>query len=1261
MRARPWWLLVLGVVLAVAGCSGTPNNSDGGTGGGSVSTGGGTGNTGGGDNNTGGGMGGTGGGDGTGGGAATGGGGTGTGGGGQTTGIGPSGGSVSASGATVTVPAGALSTQVSIGVAEVSVAPSTLPANFDAASPIFAFTPHGTSFSMPVTVVLPLTEAATKVLRLENPSDSTWEEVSNVNFTSTTATFTVTGFSFFVAGNSTAVATGQVEPFFSAAPNWNDWILKSNVDGYLSANAACNAANSAANIRHSECMHGGEMRKVAPPNQTSCTGLTATDSLNAFNWVCREIGGKAVMVSRLKDSVSLATLIDFATQQWKQNTVTVSNAQGVIHTTQAARWWNNTMVVDNDGGAQNAAGAVVLIRASQNVSYYAGAANVTFVIEPGVILGPPDIQSGGGLVQSNQFATWIEGDFVGNGGTSRAGPYLQPGSAQGVIRHVHMRNVGEHAVVLQGAKRSRLEHIGVECESTNATGISIKENANGTLVRNVRVSRCAAGLVSSTGMGVYENINASSNTGYGAFIGGPDNVAAQVTASGNQAGIRVGPNGVLMHATSVNNEGGGIAGDGIVVDSFRAHVIQATSILNRNAGFDVTGGYARYRDVASFFNTQYGFRYDAAGTPKGIYEGTFITGYNGGRTGSYWPSQACYVNMFQPGDCYGAGTGEQLRSLVIAGTPNEYACQLGNGATAMANASTPVVGQQFPFPMRATVDSANASEDPDGKSPFASITDWQNFQNPFRSWGADGSAILQFEIPHLYAKGSIWLVSFFLEGGKGGALLAARDAIGQKVRAVIRKPFCFLVVLAFVQACACSTPPPGSEEDGGLLTDGGMHVDIDAGESELDGGVPDGGQEDAGTEIDAGFVLFNPGTAPTSALKAVPGELTVVQLNLPPGLSLQIGESAIIIGPDGTLVLLDIGNSSHDNEVSDAIAELNTSVLTPARGFAQRSKLQVEWVVITHFHGDHVGSAPTLLKSGDAKALTVTKGIIHRGLVDLGANAVNNGAYNSFCAAVTGGYAAKNRPLCVQGGAAPPCTTSQFSGSYPATGCPGLTQGDVESSADDAQQLPAFISLGGGARLTFTSADTFVFDGQNTTSVAAFGVSENEHENARSLSGLVSYGAFRYHFGGDMTGGGESTPDVEGPFIAKAGPLHYGALGADVIHAHHHARDSSSNAALANVLAPIDGKGRNIVAGINSSYGDAPSPSVLSTWTDGNRLGAGRFWITEKGLVGNENGKVTNAKGQVIVQTVQHGVGYWIQAAGSSLSSNAFESVRHVP
>ncbi len=471
----------------------------------------------------------------------------------------------------------------------------------------------------------------------------------------------------------------------------------------------------------------------------------------------------------------------------------------------------------------------------------------------------------------------------------------------------------------------------------------------------------------------------------------------------------------------------------------------------------------------------------------------------------------------------------------------------------------------------------------------------------------------------------------------------------------MRRALSFSVLL--VWAGVGCTQLPSVEADGGLIDGGGLLPDSG---NAPDSGQPDDAGVDAGVKSDAGFEAFNPGSVPTGVLQATFGELTVMQLNLPTGVALQLGEAAIIVGPDGTVVLLDIGNSSHDDDVRTALEQLNTTVLTPARGFSARSKLQVEWVVITHFHGDHVGSAGALLKTGDAKALTVTKGIVHRGLVDLGANAVNNGAYNSFCTAVTQGFAQKNRPLCIQGGAAPPCNTAQFSGSYAATSCPGLTQGDIETSADDAQQLPAFISLGGGARLTFTSADTYVFDGQSTQSVASFGVTENEHENARSVSGVISYGDFRYHFGGDMTGGGKNTPDVETPFIAKAGPLHYGVFGADVIHAHHHARDSSSNAALAGALAPVDGNSRNVVAGINTAYGDAPSPPVLSTWTDNNRLNTGRLWITEKGLTGNENAKVTNAKGPVIVQTVQHGIGYWVQAAGSSLSSQAYESVRHL-
>lgn len=58
--------------------------------------------------------------------------------------------------------------------------------------------------------------------------------------------------------------------------------------------------------------------------------------------------------------------------------------------------------------------------------------------------------------------------------------------------------------------------------------------------------------------------------------------------------------------------------------------------------------------------------------------------------------------------------------------------------------------------------------------------------------------------------------------------------------------------------------------------------------------------------------------------------------------STSIGESTLIVGPDGTSVLVDVGNDSHDDEVRAAL-ELRTGRSAP------------DFTLITHFDADHVG------------------------------------------------------------------------------------------------------------------------------------------------------------------------------------------------------------------------------------------------------------------------------------------------------------------
>lgn len=408
------------------------------------------------------------------------------------------------------------------------------------------------------------------------------------------------------------------------------------------------------------------------------------------------------------------------------------------------------------------------------------------------------------------------------------------------------------------------------------------------------------------------------------------------------------------------------------------------------------------------------------------------------------------------------------------------------------------------------------------------------------------------------------------------------------------------------------TEDAGSQIDAGQLVDAG--VTSDAG---TDAGLPQG--------------PFDAGTRPAGPTR---GELTYWQLELPIGALARTGEAAVLVGPDGTIVVIDVGNSNHHTQVRDAVRSLNTQWLTPARGYRQRAALEVEWMILTHFHADHVGSFAALTTGSDP--LSVTRGVIHRGFVDVG-SATNASDFNDVCTALRGPLAAKNVSLCT----ASPESACTISGRAPATSCAGLLRGDLTTAADDADGLPSFIPLGDGAKLELLAANGYALD----SAAPSFGVSDTNEENARSVVGLVTHGAFRLLFAGDLSGSGASgEPDVESFVIGKH-RAKLGALGVDVSHANHHARKTSSNATWVDACAPRDGKTRNVIAGINTAYVNSPHQETLDAWLNQGRLGDGRFVVTKRAPAAGTSPLLVDVDGRVTLQTVLGGEGYWLEGS----------------
>jgi len=319
------------------------------------------------------------------------------------------------------------------------------------------------------------------------------------------------------------------------------------------------------------------------------------------------------------------------------------------------------------------------------------------------------------------------------------------------------------------------------------------------------------------------------------------------------------------------------------------------------------------------------------------------------------------------------------------------------------------------------------------------------------------------------------------------------------------------------------------------------------------------------------------------------GTLSITQLRLG---GWSTGEAVLIVGPAGDKVLIDLGNDSHDDDVVEA--------LEAAGG---RS---VEHVLLTHFHEDHVGGFDNLFEDD---RVTIKGDVVYRGPYDLDESDANPASWEEVCE-----LTADRTVVALCSGDQPaPCDIEQGGGPWPASTC-----GDWESD------------LGGGATLRVVAVNGWAGGRQMTL--------PDDDENSRSLVAHLSFGDFDAVFGGDLTGGGKDTPDVESHVVDHAD---LPAEGVDVLQLNHHGIDSSNHTPWLDALLPDDGHDRQVLVGANSLYLSAPDQDVLDRI--GTRVGGGAVWAPETGSLAGNHPRLCVGDGPITV-TVTDGARYTVSA-----------------
>lgn len=214
------------------------------------------------------------------------------------------------------------------------------------------------------------------------------------------------------------------------------------------------------------------------------------------------------------------------------------------------------------------------------------------------------------------------------------------------------------------------------------------------------------------------------------------------------------------------------------------------------------------------------------------------------------------------------------------------------------------------------------------------------------------------------------------------------------------------------------------------------------------------------------------------------------------------GSSTLIVSPTGKTMLIDGGPDQSGWITSPSgpgpIAQLMTTL-----GIAQ-----LDFTLLTHYHSDH-----------------------YEGLTEL--------AQHNYLKPTAKAYDRGNSPAPENGFTSPINTYISAMGAKRTT----IVLGEV-------------IDLGGGCTVRCLVKAGSILGGPTiTTSTSA------QEENSNSIGVKLEYGNFDMWIGGDLTGGGGGTSDVEGP----AGPF-VGNL--DVYVADHHGSSTSSNAAWITATQP---------------------------------------------------------------------------------------------
>ena len=514
------------------------------------------------------------------------------------------------------------------------------------------------------------------------------------------------------------VESVTVSPFFTNAPDWND---------YVRAGATTVSCDGTETGSYFSCLHGGERRKVVLPNVSSCTGLTAADDLGVFNWTCDDsLEAQAYFYSSgFKENKGLRDLLD--PTSFKDNRVQISKASQVIAQSMAVAWWSNVVeqLPDNSSSSVaslSSAGNIYTLSATRpSLGYNIGNNKIAIVT-----LGSAKLQTAAGFVDNcldsgllgattsilvcsgGRDFLWVEANLEKGSTDIDTLLYLSYGADSTVFSRVHNSTFFSDGASTVGFNNDTVLY-------SYYSNLRISVPGTGFWLWNSDNNIIDSAYISTEVSSAYKLDSGSNfNTLKNFYLTNSSRGIDHQTASGSNVFVQ----GVIANSNTPNEHYSGshtyhsmtvtnfTSDDGFCLNAYSNNTLVNPLVMNGSAGaiWISSGSNNQVYDLASYSNQTYPV-YISTGS-NNLFRGSMTIGDNG-------------------------------NSCSIGGTGNEVdnTCAYGPSLT------SPTTGADFSSSVFAKVtsdDAANLS-DVSGTRLFTAITDWLNFDNLFRGWGK-GSA-----------------------------------------------------------------------------------------------------------------------------------------------------------------------------------------------------------------------------------------------------------------------------------------------------------------------------------------------------------------------------------------------------------------------------------------------------------------------------------------------------------------------------------------